>query len=77
MLALFIGVTFTIKNSQIVELTYYFDVHWQGPLSWLVIIVFACGLVIGILGVKAVSMKRRLFGTKDANKPIPQKTSQV
>jgi len=68
--ALFVGVTFTVKNSQIVELMYYFGLHWEGPLSWLVIMVFVCGLIVGIAGVKIISMKRKLLSTSNSSKTV-------
>lgn len=52
LLALFVllvGVTFTYKNAQVVELNYYFGIHWQTPLSFLVITTLTLGTALGFL----------------------------
>lgn len=60
-IALLFGVTFTIRNPQVVDLSYYFGIQWQGPLSWLVIIVFALGALTGIAVSYTLVLKRRFF----------------
>ena len=66
--AFFVGVTFTIKNSQVVELSYYFGIHWNGPLSWLVIVVFIIGVLTGILVYMTASLKKKIFPDASSSK---------
>lgn len=44
---LLIGVTFTLKNSQVVELNYYFGIHWEASLAFMLLIVLTVGIVLG------------------------------
>lgn len=46
---LVIAISFAGKNPQPVEVVYYFDFHWNGPLSVLVFCVLAIGAVLGTL----------------------------
>ena len=66
--ALFFGVTFTFKNSQIVNLTYYFDINWDGPLSWLLILTFICGALFGALALLCTALRRKMFGSSSQQK---------
>ena len=59
--ALLFGVTFTIRNPQVVDLSYYFGIQWQGPLSWLVIIVFTLGVLTGVSISYTLVLKRKFF----------------
>ncbi len=70
--ALLFGVTFTIKNAQIVELSYYFGIDWQGPLSWLIIIVMLMGMLIGMLICFLASLKRKLASNSSKSKANPE-----
>lgn len=63
--ALLFGVTFTIKNAQVVELSYYFGIDWQGPLSWLVIVVLILGILLGMLICFISNLKRKLTHNKE------------
>ncbi|MDE0308253.1 MAG: LapA family protein [Acidiferrobacterales bacterium] len=67
--ALLFGVTFTIRNPQVVELSYYFGIQWQGPLSWLVIMVFALGVLIGIVISYLLFLKRKFLSNPKRSKP--------
>lgn len=67
--ALLFGVTFTIRNPQVVDLSYYFGIQWQGPLSWLVIIVFAFGVLIGITVSYLLVLKRKFLSKTKRSKP--------
>jgi len=51
LLAAFLAITFSLKNSQNVEINYYFDLVWNGPLSLLLVIVFTVGVVVGSVAV--------------------------
>jgi len=47
---------FAAKNSETVAVRYFMGLEWQLPLSLVMLIVFALGLLIGLL-----SCSRRLF----------------
>ncbi len=47
LVVLLIGVTFTLKNSQLVELNYYFGIHWEASLAFMLLIVLTVGIVLG------------------------------
>ncbi len=66
--ALLFGVTFTIKNAQIVQLSYYFGIDWQGPLSWLLIIVLLVGVFLGMLVCFVTTLKKKIFSGRVKNK---------
>ena len=72
--ALLFGVTFTIKNAQVVELTYYFGINWQGPLSWLIIIVLILGMLAGIFLCFMSSLLRKLKSNSERGKSQAEST---
>ena len=41
------GLTFSYKNHQVIEVDYYFGLHFQGQLPLLLFITFALGLLAG------------------------------
>ena len=49
LVVLVLGISFAAKNPQLVEVNYYFDFHWTGPLSMLLLIALAVGSVLGVL----------------------------
>ena len=49
LVVLVLAVSFAGKNPQPVEVVYYFDFHWKGPLSVLVFCVLAIGALLGTL----------------------------
>jgi uncharacterized membrane protein YciS (DUF1049 family) len=59
----FFAATFSVKNSHIVTISYYFDIHWLLPLSALLFIVFVTGVFIGYL----VSLKTVIRIQRAAN----------
>jgi putative membrane protein len=46
---LFLGLSFAYKNAQVVALEYYFGLHWESPLSLMLLTVFAFGALFGFL----------------------------
>jgi uncharacterized integral membrane protein len=57
----FLAATFSIKNSHIVTVSYYYDIHWLLPLSVLLFIVFVTGIIFGYLAsLKTVIRMQRL-----------------
>ena len=43
------GMTFTFKNPQSVQLTYYFGLSWEGPISFLLWMACGVGILLGFL----------------------------
>lgn len=58
---LFIAVLgFAVKNSENVTLSYYMGLSWQAPLSLMLLIVLALGVLLGLLaGLPLVIRERR------------------
>ena len=46
---LFFGLSFAVKNAQVVDLNYYFGLHWSSPLSLMLLTVFSLGAFLGFL----------------------------
>jgi putative membrane protein len=59
---LILGLSFAYKNSQIVSLSYYFGIHWDSPLSLMLLTALALGVVLGVLASLGmlVRMQRQL-----------------
>jgi len=81
-LALFIflvGITFTFKNAQVVELNYYFGIHWQTPLSFMVLTVLTAGIAVGFLASLAIlaRMQRQLFRSRRENRQLEQEVHDL
>jgi len=55
---LLVGVTFTTKNAQVVELNYYFGIHWVTPLSFMILTILTIGIALGLLA--SLAMQARL-----------------
>ena len=53
---LMIGLTFHLKNNQLIKLNYYVDVI-DIPLSWLVVIVLIIGSTLGLLASLPIIVK--------------------
>ncbi len=53
-----------IKNSGDVELRFFFDAHWQAPLSLALLIALVSGVVLGLLALlpQLVRQRRRIAG---------------
>lgn len=46
---LMIGLGFAYKNAQIVSVDYYFGLHWEGPLSLLLLSTLTLGALLGLM----------------------------
>ncbi len=46
---LIIGLGFAYKNAQIVNVDYYFGLHWEGPLSLLLLSTLTLGSLLGLM----------------------------
>jgi len=65
-----------IKNSDEVELRFFFDAAWQLPLSLVVLIALACGIVFGLLALlpPLVRQRREIAGLRRAQASATRET---
>jgi lipopolysaccharide assembly protein A len=76
---LLVGVTFTTKNAQMVELNYYFGVHWVTPLSFMLLTTFTVGIVFGVLACLAMlaRMQRQLLEVRRESRQLEQEVNNL
>ncbi len=53
------GLTFALKNSEPVEINYYFDLHWNGSLSVVLLVTLLLGSLAGFLGSLGLVLRMR------------------
>jgi putative membrane protein len=76
---LLVGVTFTTKNAQVVELNYYFGIHWVTPLSFMILTTLTIGIALGLLaslGMQA-RMQRQLLLARRDNRRLEQEINNL
>jgi len=62
-MVLVLGLTFVVKNPDPVDLFYYFDWHWSGPIAVVLLIALALGILLGFLAsLLLVFRARRRLG---------------
>jgi len=67
-----------IKNGGDVELRFFFDASWQAPLSIVLLVALAIGVVLGLLALlpqvirlrRSVSRLRRQIPDQTADRPV-------
>jgi putative membrane protein len=76
---LLVGVTFTTKNAQVVELNYYFGIHWVTPLSFMLLTTLTIGIALGLLASLAMQarMQRQLLQTRRENRQLEQEINNL
>jgi putative membrane protein len=74
-----VGVTFTSKNAQVVELNYYFGVHWATPLSFMLLTMLSIGIALGLLASLAMQarMQRQLLQVRRENRQLEQEVNNL
>lgn len=79
LLVLLFGVTLTLQNRQPVDFSYYFGLHWQGPLAWLLFTAFGLGAVAGVLASlrMLLRMQRRLVRARKELRRVEQEVSNL
>jgi putative membrane protein len=79
LVVLLIGVTFTTKNAQVVELSYYFGVHWQSPLSFMLLTTLTLGIALGFLASLAMlaRMQRHLLEARRESRQLEQEVNNL
>lgn len=75
----FLAATFSIKNSQIVTVSYYFDFHWLVPLSVLLFVVLVFGICIGYLASlkTVIRIQRQANAAKNEARQAEQEVSNL
>jgi lipopolysaccharide assembly protein A len=76
---LLVGVTFTTKNAQVVELNYYFGIHWVTPLSFMILTTLTIGISLGLLASLAMQarMQRQLLQVRRDNRKLEQEINNL
>jgi putative membrane protein len=76
---LLVGVTFTSKNVQMVELNYYFGVHWMTPLSFMLLTTLTVGIAFGLLASLAMlaRMQGQLLRVRRENRQLEQEVNNL
>lgn len=76
---LLVGVTFTTKNAQVVELNYYFGVHWNTPLSFMLLTTLTVGIAFGLLANLAMlaRMQHQLLQARRENRQLEQEVNNL
>lgn len=77
--AMFLGLSFAYKNSQVVALDYYFGLHWASPLSLMLLATLATGVVLGFvasLGM-VLRMQRQLVRARREIREIEQEVMNL
>lgn len=76
---LLLGITFTTKNAQVVELNYYFGIHWLTPLSFMLLTTLTVGIVFGLFASLAMlaRMQRQLLRARRENRQLEQEINNL
>lgn len=79
LIILLFGVTLTLQNRQTVDFSYYFGVHWEGALAWLLFVTFGVGAVAGVLASLRLllRMQRRLVRARKELRRAEQEVSNL
>ncbi len=76
---LVLGLGFAYKNAQIVNVDYYFGLHWEGSLSLLLLSTMTLGVLLGLmvgLGMY-VRMQRQLVRARREIREIEQEVQNL
>jgi putative membrane protein len=76
---LLVGVTFTTKNAQVVELNYYFGIHWMTPLSFMLLTTLTVGIALGLFASLAMlaRMQRQLLQARRDTRQLEQEVNNL
>ncbi len=76
---LIFGISFSLKNPQVVTLDYYFGLAWSGKMSWLLLVVLALGACLGVLltSTWALRAKRRLSKVRREVRKMEQEVNNL
>lgn len=78
-IVILIGVTFTTKNAQMVEFNYYFGIHWNAPLSFMLLTTFTIGIAFGMFASLAMlaRMQRQLLQVRRESRQLEQEVNNL
>lgn len=73
------GVTFAVQNKQHIELSYYFGLHWTGPMSVALLAALILGILVGYVGSlrMVVRMQRQLVQARKEVRQIEQEVTNL
>jgi putative membrane protein len=76
---LLVGITFTTKNAQVVELNYYFGIHWATPLSFMLLTALTVGITLGLFASLAMlaRMQRQLLRARRDTRQLEQEVNNL
>jgi len=76
---LLVGVTFTTKNAQVVELSYYFGIHWMTPLAFMLLTTLTVGIALGLFASLAMlaRMQRQLLRARRDTRQLEQEVNNL
>jgi len=76
---LLVGITFTSKNAQVVELNYYFGIHWVTPLSFMLLTTLTVGIAFGLIASLAMQarMQRQLLQVRRESRQLEQEVNNL
>lgn len=76
---LFFGFTLTFQNQHAVDLNYYFGLHWNGPLAWMLFLTLTLGIIIGFLGSLRIIMRiqRQLVQARKELRRVEQEVTNL
>lgn len=79
LVVLLVGVTFTYKNAQLVELNYYFGIHWASPLSFMLLTTLTVGIALGFLASLGMlaRMQRQLLLARRETRQLEQEVNNL
>jgi len=74
-----LAVTFSLKNSHTVTISYYFGIHWPLPLSVLLLIVLVIGIIFGYLASlkTVIRMQRMAASARNEARRAEQEVSNL
>jgi uncharacterized integral membrane protein len=73
------GLTFSIKNSQLIELSYYPDIVVSAPLVVVLLVTLLLGVLIGVMvmSVSRFSRHRELKRTQKENQKLSEEIENL
>lgn len=73
-IVLFFGFSFAVRNAQVVDLNYYFGLHWSSPLSLMLLVAFTLGAVCGFMASlrMVIRMQHQLVQARREMRQIEQ-----
>jgi lipopolysaccharide assembly protein A len=73
------GLTLTLQNRQPVDVNYYFGLHWNGALAWVMFLAFTVGAIVGVLASLRMvwRMQRQLVRARKELRRVEQEVTNL